>query len=85
MNIKKARKINTVLFTLFITSIIGAVILEDSAFQLIGHFFIIAIVLLSIINGVVNNKCPECKKYRRKHPGKYCKFCGKEFDFDKEY
>ena len=28
------------------------------------------------------NKCPACKKHRRKPLGKHCKYCGTEFDFN---
>ena len=88
MNINKSRKINTLLLIPFTISLLGTIFLINSKFSLIYYlclFFAIVMFLLLTINGIVNNKCPECKKYRRKHPGKHCKFCGKEFDLNKEY
>ena len=31
---------------------------------------------------LVWNRCPSCGKLIGKHPGKYCKHCGKEIDWN---
>lgn len=88
MTINKSKKINLVLAILFAISILMLWLtgsFEKKPELKILHFIPIVFFLAAILNGVFNNKCPNCKKFRRKHPGKFCKFCGKEFDFNKEY
>lgn len=83
MTINKCKKINLVLTIIFVISILIFWLKKSPE---VLYAFTIGLFFLSLtINNFLNNICPSCKKFRRKHPGKFCKFCGKEFDYDMEY
>jgi len=57
---------------------------NDDNLMIIGFSIFLSFMLFFLIFNFKYNKCPKCKVIRGKHPGKFCKNCGAQFDYDAE-
>ena len=75
MKVKDARKlVITILIFGFILSLLGGYFYEP--------LFIIGILVMvaSLIPHFLYNKCPHCGKNLGRNAGRFCQFCGKEYE-----
>ncbi|MBQ4040075.1 MAG: hypothetical protein IJC91_02965 [Oscillospiraceae bacterium] len=75
MSVKSARKlIAIILIAGFILSLIGGYVYEP--------LFIAGMIVMvcSLIPHFLFNKCPHCGKNLGRNAGRFCQFCGKEYE-----
>ena len=75
MNVKNARKLTTTLLIVgFALSLLGGYTYEP--------LFIAGIIVMvsSLIPHFLYNKCPHCGKNLGRNAGRFCQFCGKEYE-----
>lgn len=76
MNVKNARKLMvTLLIAGFVLSLLGGWYTYEPLF-IAG----IIVMVSSLIPHFLYNKCPHCGKNLGRNGGRFCQFCGKEYE-----